>query len=275
MTQTTASPYLLGHDEQELARLEHQANILAPATRTILRLAGITPGMRVLDLGTGAGDVAFEVAELVGPNGSVVGVDQSVKALRYAAVRAERRNLANVAFLHDDLHTIPIDDRFDAVVGRLILLYTPDPAAVLRKFAGLVRPGGVVATMEYEMRAAGTLPPTELSSRVCDWIIGAFDRSGLDPSLGARLGPILRDAGLADATVVGLQGYREPGDPAGPKLAAETVRTLLPVIERTGLATAAEVDIDTLEDRLAQDSMAHGTTFKPPTLVGAWARVAS
>jgi SAM-dependent methyltransferase len=277
MTQTTqttteSTDYLLGHDEQELARLEHQASMLAPATRTILRLAGIAPGMRVLDLGTGAGDVAFEVAELVGPSGSVVGIDQAVRPLRYAALRAERRNLTNVSFLHGDLHTTPIDDQFDAVVGRLILLYSPEPVAVLRRFADLLRPGGIVAMMEYEMHAAGTLPQTELSARTVDWITAAFRRSGLDPSLGARLGPIMRDAGFDDATVLGLQGYREPGDPAGPRLGAETVRTLLPVIERTGLATAAEVGIDTLEERLARESAALRTTFKPPTLVGAWAR---
>ena len=158
-TTTSTSDYLLGHDEQELARLEHQAAVLAPATRTILGLAGIAPGMRVLDLGTGAGDVAFEVAGLVGPQGSVVGVDRSVKALRSAALRAERRELTNVSFIHDDVHTVPIDDEFDAVVGRLILLYMPDPAEVLSKFARLVRPGGVVAMMEYDMRAAGPVPP--------------------------------------------------------------------------------------------------------------------
>jgi len=271
---TSTTQYLLGHDEKELARLEHQASMLSPATRAILRLAGIRPGMRVLDLGTGAGDVAFEVAGLVGPTGSVVGVDQSVKALGYAAVRAERRELDNVSFIHDDLHTTRIDDAFDAVVGRLILLYTPDPAEILRKFGALVRPGGVVAMMEFEMTAAGTLPPTEFSLRVVSWICDAFDRSGLDASLGAKLGGIMAGAGFADATVVGLQGYRAPGDPAGPKLAAETVRTLLPAIEKNGIATAAEVDIETLEARMAEESTRLGTTFKPPTLVGAWARVA-
>ncbi len=270
---TSSTEYLLGHDENELARLEHQAGMLAPATRAILGLAGIRPGMRVLDLGTGAGDVAFEVAGLVGPEGSVVGVDQSVKALGYAAVRAERRALTNVSFIHDDLQTTRLEDEFDAVVGRLILLYTPEPAQILRKFAALVRPGGVVAVMEFEMTAAGTLPSTELSRRVVSWICEGFDRSGLDASLGAKLGGIMAGAGLADATVVGLQGYRAPGDPAGPKLAAETVRTLLPAIEKTGIATAAEVDIDTLEARLAEESIRLGTTFKPPTLVGAWARI--
>jgi SAM-dependent methyltransferase len=270
---TSTTDYLLGHDEQELARLEHQAAILAPATRAILGLAGVAPGMRVLDLGTGAGDVAFEVADLVGPEGSVVGVDQSVKALRYAAVRAERRELTNVSFIHDDVHTVPIDDEFDAVVGRLILLYTADPANVLRKFARLVRSGGVVAMMEYDIRASGMVPQTELGEWTVRLITEAFDRSGLDASLGTKLGPIMRAAGLPDATVVGLQGYLEPGDPAGPRLGAETVRTLLPAIEKNGIATAADVDIDTLEARLLRDTIDHGVAFKPPTLVGGWARI--
>jgi hypothetical protein len=270
---TTSTGYLLGHDEKELARLEHQAAVLAPATRTVLRLAGIEPGMRVLDLGSGAGDVAFEAAALVGPGGSVVGVDASVKALRLAAVRAERRELTNVTFIHDDLHTVRIEDEFDAVVGRLILLYTPDPVEILRKFAALVRPGGVVAVMEYEMTAGGGLPQTDLCLRVITWICEAFRRSGLDPSLGARLGAVLRGAGLTP-TVLGLQGYLEPGDAAGPRLGAETVRTRLPVIEKTGIATADEVGIDTLESRIAGEIAREGVMFKPPTLVGAWARIA-
>jgi SAM-dependent methyltransferase len=265
--------YLLGHDKAELERLEHQARVLAPATRTILRLAGIGPGMRVLDLGTGAGDVAFEVASLVGPTGSVVGIDQSVRALAAAAHRTEQRGLTNVSFIHDDIDTIRIVDEFDAVVGRLVLLYTPEPARTLRRYAGLVRPGGVLAMMEYEMTAAGTLPPTELTTRITSWFVAAFHRSGLDPSLGARLADLLRDAGLADTTVAGLQGYLAPGDPDGARMAVQIIRTLLPVLEKTGVATRADVDIDTLEDRLLRDTELHDAIFKPPTLVGGWARV--
>jgi SAM-dependent methyltransferase len=270
---STATEYLLGHDVDELARLEHQARMLAPATGAILTLAGIEPGMRVLDLGTGAGDVAFQVAKMVGQGGSVVGVDQSVQALTLAAHRTEQRGLTNVSFIRDDLHTVLPADEFDAVVGRLVLLHMADPAEVVRRFAGLVRPGGVVAVMEYEMVAAGTLPSTELSQRVVFWITEAFRRSGLDPSLGARLDDVLWHAGLADTTVLGIQGYRPPGDRAGAALAAGTVRTLLPVIEKTGVATADEIDIDTLEDRFVRDGAKYGAIFKPPTLVGAWARV--
>ncbi len=179
--------YLLGHDPAELARLEHQAGVLAPATRTVLTLAGVEPGMRVLDLGTGAGDVALVAAELVGPTGAVVGIDQSVPALTLAADRVERRGVTNVSFLRGDVNTMRLLDEFDAVVGRLVLLYTPEPDEVVRRFASVLRPGGVIAMMEYEMTAAGTLPPTDLTARIAFWIAEAFRRSGLDASLGARL----------------------------------------------------------------------------------------
>jgi SAM-dependent methyltransferase len=270
---TTTQSYLLGHEEDELRRLEHQASMLAPATRIVLEQAGIEPGMRVLDLGTGAGDVAFEVAEMVGPSGSVLGIDQSASALRWAARRLEARDVSNVTFLHDDLHSVEIADSFDAVVGRLVLLYTPEPAGVLRRYAALVRKGGVVVAMEYEMLAAGSIPSTPVSEQIVGWIAEAFRRSQLDASLGAHLEPIMRAAGLAEPTVVGLQAYFSPDDPAGARLAASTVRTLLPVIERTGVATAEEVDIDTLEARCAKDLLDSCAVFKPPVLVGAWARV--
>ncbi|MGH9136173.1 MAG: class I SAM-dependent methyltransferase [Acidimicrobiales bacterium] len=265
--------YLLGHDEAELQRLEEQAQQLASATDAILTIAGIEPGMRVLDLGTGAGDVAFAVGELVGTTGSVVGIDQSAGALAHAEQRGARRGLNNIRFVHDDLQTATVAGPFDAVVGRLVLLYTPDPAAIVERYAALLRAGGVYVAMEYEMAAAGMLPPTAFSGQVVAWITEAFRRSGLDPLLGARLPDVLRRAGLGEPATLGLQTYVQPGDPAGPRMIAAMVRTLLPVLERTGIATASEIGIDTFEERVAAEQAAHDAVFKPPTLVGSWARV--
>jgi SAM-dependent methyltransferase len=269
----TKTEYVLGHDADELRRLELQARVLAPPTNTILDLAGIGPGMRVLDLGTGIGDVAFAAAGKVGPSGAVLGIDRSPEALAIARGRAADAGLGNVSFVDDDLADPTVDGEFDAVVGRLVLLYVERAEEVVRRFASLLTPGGVFVAMEYEMTAAGMLPRTAIADSVIRWIVEAFRASGLDPSLGARLGGVLRRGGLDEPTVVGLQGYLEPGNPAGPRLAASTVRTLLPAIERSGIASVADVDIDSLEARLAAALVEHDAVFKPPTLVGAWACV--
>ncbi len=93
-----------GIGEDEVGRLKIQGRALAPATRMILAEAGIRPGMRVLDLGCGAGDAAFVAAGLVGPDGSVVGVDRSPDALARARLRAGQRGLGQVRFVEGDVN---------------------------------------------------------------------------------------------------------------------------------------------------------------------------
>src|SRR3984893_7465452 len=91
--------YALGHSERELERLSAQARLIDPITRHFFRDAGIIPGMRVLDVGSGVGDVSFLVADLVGEAGEVVGVDRSPNALAAARSRAIAQSRHNVLFL--------------------------------------------------------------------------------------------------------------------------------------------------------------------------------
>jgi 2-polyprenyl-3-methyl-5-hydroxy-6-metoxy-1,4-benzoquinol methylase len=268
---TRTDDYLLGHDAVELDRLEQQATILAPATRALLSMAGIGPGMRVLDLGTGPGDVALLAAELVGPQGTVVGLDRAPDALATARRRAAARGATNVTFTEGDVRCYNAAEPFDAVVGRLVLLYAAEPAAVVRHHAAQVRPKGLVLAIEYDMPVARTVPACPTAATAARWVIEAFERAGLDPALGARLHAVLRGAGLHDITILGLQPYLAP-EP-GAKMLSGIVRTLLPLIEQTGIATAAEVDMPTLEHRLTTEISRHGAVMAPPTLVGAWATV--
>src|SRR5450432_3277519 len=94
--------YGSGTGEDELARLEAQGAAMATATRMIFAQAGIRAGLRVLDLGCGAGDVSFVVADLVGPGGSVVGVDRSPGARARARARARPRGLTHGRFAEGD-----------------------------------------------------------------------------------------------------------------------------------------------------------------------------
>src|SRR5260221_1740276 len=124
--------YVLGHSERELARLGAQARVVDPITRRFLVQAGIDSGMRVLDVGSGTGDVAFLAAELIGGTGEVVGLDRSLAALTVARARAEERGLANVSFLEGDAASTAFAHPFDAAIGRYVLQFQPDPAVMLR-----------------------------------------------------------------------------------------------------------------------------------------------
>jgi tRNA A58 N-methylase Trm61 len=88
--------YVLGHTDAELTRLSTQARLIDPITRRFLVAAGITEGMRVLDVGSGAGDVAMLIAGLVGPQGEVVGTDLSTIAIEAAEKRVQSAKLTKV-----------------------------------------------------------------------------------------------------------------------------------------------------------------------------------
>src|SRR5947208_9812845 len=152
------SSYALGHSEQELERLANQAQVFAPFTRQLFEQAGIGPGMRILDVGCGAGDVAFLAAELVGPNGEVVGADHSAAAVEWAVARAQEQRISNVKFLEGDPVVLKFEQQFDAVVGRLVLMYYPDPVDAIRKLARHVRRGGLIIFQEFDMENARSFP---------------------------------------------------------------------------------------------------------------------
>jgi SAM-dependent methyltransferase len=140
--------YALGSTGAEHERLIRQATLLAPCTERLFREAGIEPGHRVLDLGSGIGDVAMLVARLVGPSGEVVGAERDKNSIARAKARAIRAGLQNISFIQSDVCDIASETPFDAVVGRFILEFVPNPVAVLRVVSRVVRPGGILAFQE-------------------------------------------------------------------------------------------------------------------------------
>ncbi|MDQ2783405.1 MAG: methyltransferase domain-containing protein [Chloroflexota bacterium] len=269
---TMAAPYLLGRSATETERLIYQADFQSVFTRRLLEEAGIGPGMRVLDVGSGVGDVALLAAGLVGSHGAVVGIDNNPAVLVTARARATGR--ANVTYIEGDLNAPPVDGPFDAVVGRLVLLYQPDPVATLRSLARLVRPGGVVAFQEFNFTAESLVqsPSTPLWEQVWGWMRETMRRVGIDERIGYHLHRHYRDAGLpapqmhASSSVGGVEW-------GGHAYAAETLRSMLPLVTMFGIATADEVEIDTLADRLRAETAACDGVVKSPDFIGAWARV--
>jgi ubiquinone/menaquinone biosynthesis C-methylase UbiE len=260
--------YVLGSDDPEIKRLDQQADWLTQPTHWLLRLAGIEPGMRVLDLGTGLGHVAFALADLVGPAGQVVGIDSAPRMLAVAAARAQGRS--ELHFAEADVRTWSCDEPFDAVVGRLILFHLPDAVAVVRHHLAHVRPGGRFIALDYDIGACRTEPPVPLFEPYLRHVVAAFRSAHADPMVGTRLALMLRDAGLVDTQTIGTQGYIAPDDPRGAAMLAGVVRSLAPQMIAAGIATAADLGVETLQQRLAAQLLAARAVLMPPALVGAW-----
>src|SRR5262249_22184172 len=197
----SAQAYPLGQSAEEHRRLMIQAQFYGEISEDILRLAGIRPGMRVLDLGCGAGDVSLLAAKLVGPAGGVVGIDRAEEPLGVARKRAAAAGLANVSFEHADGASFVSDQLFDALVGRFVLMYLPDPSAGLRYLVEKVRPGGVIVMQEMMQSVAQATPAVPLASRCIEWIKQTMRLSGVTPDFGLRLPMVFRAAGLPMPTM--------------------------------------------------------------------------
>ena len=151
-----APRYVLGDSDNERERLRLQAALVDPFTERVFRSAGIGAGMHVLDLGCGMGDVSFLLARLVGEAGSVTGIDRNGAILEAAS---SRNHYSNVRFIQAELNEFVADHPYDAVVGRYVLVYQPDPVATLRRAATMLKPGGVLAFHEADQSGEGRSYP--------------------------------------------------------------------------------------------------------------------
>jgi ubiquinone/menaquinone biosynthesis C-methylase UbiE len=269
----TGQRYVLGNHAEELARLDHQAAVIERPTRLLLQAAGLAAGMRVLDLGTGLGHVARLAGELVGPTGSVLGIDQSADVLAVARERTQQEGMVQVTFAEGNALEWRAPAPFDAIVGRLLLFHVPDPVAAVRHHRQNLRPGGLFVAVDFDLGGSRADPPVVIVNTVGRWVHDAFRAAGAWPRVGARLGTILEEAQLTRVTTFGVQAYLSPRDSSGPRLLAGVVRSLAPTIVAHGLATGDELDLTTLEQRIAEAVRGAGAVILPPTVVGAWGHV--
>jgi ubiquinone/menaquinone biosynthesis C-methylase UbiE len=265
------SDYALGYTHSEHERLIRQAKRIAPYTERLFREAGIGPGQRVLDLGSGVGDVSMLLARIVGPWGEVVGIERDASSIARANARIAEAGLRNIRFTQADVTHIVSDQPFDAAVGRFILMFLPDPASVLRSLIRLVRPGGILAFQEPTwilLLAFGTRFP--LWSKLLSAIHETFLRSGVNPEMGIVLYHMFQEVGLP-APVMHMETPLG-SDANFTSLMCDLLSSMLPLIQQHKVSLEALGDLDTLSDRVQAEIVASNTVVSFVPLVGAWAR---
>jgi ubiquinone/menaquinone biosynthesis C-methylase UbiE len=262
-----------------MMRLALQADVLhTQPTRWLFERAGLKAGMRVLDAGCGAGDVAMLAAEFVGPGGSVVGVDSSASAIDTARLRADRAGLNNVAFIQADLQDYVHSEEVDALVGRAVLMYLRDPVAVVRGLVRSLRRGGIVAFREVIIGEPWleAEPRSQLVDQVTSWYmthaLPAIVEMGVDVRMGLRLHQVFRAAGLPlpemwmHAAIGCEAGWR------GWEYVGHQMRAAASVVARAGVVLPIELDLETLGSRIRDEVLQQGGVLRIQRGVQAWTR---
>lgn len=254
MSETASARYVMGHNERERRRLALQASILQPFTEHLFRRAGITTGMRVLDIGCGVGDVSLLVARLTGRTGSVTSVDIDSDALKTLRERAAAEGLHSISCVETDIHTFKPEQLFDAVVGRHILIHTRDPLSVLKACRELLHPRGVAAFQEYDfLQIPASYPASPLRDHVFS-IFNEFFATAVHANMGTRLFHLFTEAGFDHPDCRGEFPVDGGPESAHHAWLAEALRSILPRAVALNVPGAAEIGIDTLEDRLREES---------------------
>lgn len=267
--------YALGHSERELKRLNAQARLVGPFTRQFFQEAGVTTGMRVLEVGSGAGDTAFAAAELVGETGEVIGTDRVAAAVEAATERARALKLRNVSFREGNPAEMTFERPFDAVVGRYVLLFQADPAAMLRGLKRHLRPGGVIVFHEPDLSCVRSFPPAPTYDLCIRRLADVFRLLGTEANMAVRLYQAFVGAGLPTPTMR-MQTFIGGGAGAGDFVHAfaELTEPVIPAMERLGVATAAEIGIETLAERMLREVISNDSVIIGRSEIGAWSRVA-
>jgi SAM-dependent methyltransferase len=248
--------------------------MLRPITERLMQNVKIGPGMRVLDLGCGAGNVSMLAAELVGSTGSVVGIDRSQEVLAVASERAQLAGLRQIRFEQASVQTFSSDEPFDLVIGRYILIHQSDPVDFLRSAARLVKPEGCIAFHEIRLvQTVDSLPYVPLWQLAGNLVEMACQSALPHYNVSNRLIECFSEAGLPQPhlsceTLVG-------GGVDSPLYAwmAETLQSFLPQLAKIGIVLSEVVAIETLESSLRAAVVEARSQIVAPAQICAWARI--
>jgi SAM-dependent methyltransferase len=234
--------YALGSSQGESARLQRQADELAPDSAALLDRVGLRPGHSAIDLGCGPRGILDLLAERVSPGGRVVGLDADPAHTAMAANFVSDRALAGVEIVTADAqHTGLPSASFDLVHARTLLVNLPGPAAAVAEMVRLAKPGGAVAVAEPDTEHALCYPPSPAFDRICEIFPLVFSRNGADPAIGRRVPELFRNAGLADVQVESRTQMYPPGN-SRRTVRLDLIRAMRPQIADMGLADGEELD---------------------------------
>jgi ubiquinone/menaquinone biosynthesis C-methylase UbiE len=190
--------YVLATGADAVRRLHVLHNIYSPTGRRFLLQAGLKEGMHVADFGCGVGATTRMLAEMVGPSGTVTGIDIDKAQLEQAAAWCRTGELENVSFVKAGAYSTGLPrDAFDLVYCRFLLLHLPDPVSCLREMRDVLKPGGLLAVEDGDLASACSVPPSPVDA-FADLFSRLGPLRGVNYSLANDLYHLVKRVGFSD-----------------------------------------------------------------------------
>jgi ubiquinone/menaquinone biosynthesis C-methylase UbiE len=258
--------YIIRGGVEGRERLRILARVMRPATLSLLRRAGIRPGMACLDVGCGGGDVSFELAQLVGPSGRVVGIDIDEVKIEIARSEARAQQIANIEFRLTNIAESEPEAEFDFAHARFLLSHLPNPAAALAKIGQAIRPEGILVVADTDFRGFFCDPDSPALWRYVELYTETVKRRGGDANIGPRLPALLAQHGFEKVQMNVVQPAGTEGEVK--LLSPLTMENIADAVLAEGLASRAEIDQIVVE--LYEFARAPGTVGSAARVVEAW-----
>lgn len=243
-------------------------NVADEATQRLFSEAGISRGMKVLEVGCAVGRLTSVIAEVVGSEGSVVGVDKNEKSLEIA--REQLNNTKHVSFVQGDLERLSMDGEFDAIVGRRVFMYLADPGGAIKNLVPLLKPNGVFAIQEHSCllpMVGGSLMPIHQKYAHMAW--ETVRREGGDIQIGPKLWSYLTEGGIQ---VEDTRAEYIIQTPSVPYPYAQIFPLMKGRILANNVASEDELNLEGLEERLKEERDTAQTMFVSDVAFCLWGR---
>ena len=221
-------------------------------TERLLKEAGLAPGKRVLDIGSGHGAVTRMAADIVGTDGYVLGIDISKDAVQSAREITDSALYPQIRYQTADLNDFDASiGRFDAVIGRRVLMYLPDLEKTLRAMSDVLNVGGAFAFQEHDsLGAPASVGDAPMHYFLHDLMWRTVRSEAPTGVAGLEAVEVFARAGLKVDPLICEANIITPDQT--PDITA-IVRAMAGRMEKAGLAAADDLKLDTLPEILAEE----------------------
>ena len=180
--------YVLGTNDEEIARLGVQHRVWRARAIDAWRRAGIAAGQTVVDVGSGPGYASLDLADLVGPTGRVVAIDRSTRFLEALRAAADARGLTQIQTIEGDLDSVALPAGVDLIWCRWVAAFVNDPRRLLARIHAALSPGRAFVSHEYFDYGQWRLAPGSADmDEFVRVVIDSWRGSGGEPNVGLEI----------------------------------------------------------------------------------------